>query len=152
MSATCLIRRAVPADLDAAECLEDSAFASDQLSRRSLRYYIASPTACFLVLEQGGTIVGDAIVAFRRGSRKARLYSLAIEPALAGRGLGRELLAACEDEARARGSTLLQLEVRSDNASAIRLYERSGYSRFGVYDDYYEDGASAQRYVRKLSD
>lgn len=150
MRAVPRIRPAVRSDLDAVEQLEGSAFSSDQLSRRSLRYYISAPTACFLVLEHEGKIVGDAIVAFRRGSRVARLYSIAVAPGLAGQGLGRSLLAACEAAACERGSTMLRLEVRSDNGAARRLYERAGYRRFGAYDDYYEDGALAERYERDL--
>lgn len=144
------IRDAVPADLDAVEALETRIFDSDELSRRSLRYYITTPTARFLVLEQAGTILGDAIVAFRRNARVARLYSVAIHPDQAGRGLGRRLLAACEQAAAEHGATALRLEVRADNAPAIALYRKQGYAEFGRYDDYYEDGTAALRFEKPL--
>ena len=144
------IRRAVASDLDALEQLEDSTFTVDALSRRSLRYYIGTRTASFLVLDREGEVLGDAIVAFRRGSSVARLYSLAVAPGFGGHGFGRQLLVASETAARERGSTVLRLEVRRDNAAAKRLYERAGYRLFGSYEDYYEDGARADRYQRRL--
>ena len=144
------IRTATLADLDALNVLEKSVFASDQLSRRSLLYYITAPTARLLVLEQGARIVGDAIVAVRRGSAVARLYSIAVETDSAGRGLGTLLLSACEAAARETGRTTLRLEVRSDNAAAIRLYQRAGYQSFGRLEDYYEDGEAALRFDKQL--
>ena len=144
------LRDAVPADLDAVEALETRVFDQDELSRRSLRYYIATPTARFLVLEEAGAIVGDAIVAFRRNARVARLYSVAVHPDHAGRGYGRRLLAACEGAAAAHGATALRLEVRADNAPAIALYRGRGYAEFGRYDEYYEDGTAALRFEKLL--
>jgi ribosomal protein S18 acetylase RimI-like enzyme len=44
-----------------------------------------------------------------------------------GRGAGRALLAAHEAEGRRRGAPRAALSVREENASAIRLYERSGW-------------------------
>jgi ribosomal protein S18 acetylase RimI-like enzyme len=90
------------------------------------------------------------VVFFRRNSRVARLYSIAVAHAARGRGLGEALLSAAERTALARGCQRLRLEVRQDNAGAIRLYERLGYRRFGAYSGFYEDGADAWRYERKL--
>ena len=144
------IRPAIVSDLDAVERLENTVFAGDRLSRRSLRYYIDAPTVRFLVLDEAQGLIGDAIVAFRRGSGIARLYSIAIDPAAAGRGLGRRLLAACEEAAGERKARALRLEVRSDNVAAIALYESAGYGRFGLYPDYYEDGAAAVRFEKSI--
>lgn len=44
-------------------------------------------------------------------------------------GLGRRLLAACIEKAWRKGLTRIELEVRSDNAAAIRLYEGVGFAR-----------------------
>ena len=45
---------------------------------------------------------------------------------------------------------MLRLEVREDNARAIRIYEQNGYRRIGREPDYYEDGATALRYEKTL--
>ena len=145
------IRPAVPADVPALEALENTVFPGDRLSRRSLRYYVSAPTATTLVLaEDSDGVVGDAIVAYRRTSPTARLYSLAVRGDRSGQGLGRKLLAACEAAAASHGKQFLVLEVRDDNASAICLYKKAGYEQFGTYEDYYEDGATAIRFRKAL--
>jgi GNAT superfamily N-acetyltransferase len=47
------------------------------------------------------------------------------------RGIGRALVAAVEDAARAAGKTLLVLDT-TQGGDAERLYERAGWTRFGV--------------------
>jgi ribosomal protein S18 acetylase RimI-like enzyme len=152
------IRQGRLADLDRLVAIENAAFEGDRLSRRSLRAHLTKSTVSLLVAEAevGGfaQVIGYALIAFRKDSNKARLYSIASDPQHrlgSGRGLGRLLLAACEAEAAARGAESLVLEVRADNARAIALYEERGYAKFGTITDYYEDGASAVRYEKRLS-
>jgi ribosomal protein S18 acetylase RimI-like enzyme len=95
-------------------------------------------------------LLGKAIVFFRRNTDIARLYSIAVGHEARGRGLGEALLGAVERAARASGRRRLRLEVRQDNAGAIRLYERLGYRCFGAYAGFYEDGADAWRYEKHL--
>jgi ribosomal protein S18 acetylase RimI-like enzyme len=146
-----LTRAAEARDLDGLERLENAVFPGDRLSRRSLRRYIDAPTTELLVADgRRDTLAGYALVAFRKGSTLARLYSIAVDEAASGSGIGRVLLAAAEDAAQDRKCRALRLEVRSDNARAITLYERNGYVRFGEIDDYYEDGAAALRFEKAL--
>lgn len=144
------IREARPDDLDALVAIEERSFDSDRLSRRAIRRAIASATQRVLVVEVQGAPVGSAVLGFRRRTRVARLTSIAVLATMAGRGYGVALIRACEAQARARGCDRLILEVRADNAAAIRLYEKAGYRGFGRYEDYYEDGASALRFEKPL--
>jgi ribosomal-protein-alanine acetyltransferase len=137
-------------DLDALVALEDAAFTGDRMSRRALARNMTSPSLGFLVAREGGRLKGHALIAFRKGSGLARLYSLAVQPDEKGRGLGGQLLTAAERLARKRGANRLRLEVRADNKAAIRLYARSGYACFARIDDYYEDGKAALRYEKPL--
>ena len=146
------IRPAEPGDLDTLELLENAVFSADQLSRRSLRYYIGAPNAAFLVLEAEGAIVGDALLSFRRNSTLGRLYSIAVSPGQVGRGYGRLLLTAAEQAVQDRNGRALRLEVRSDNDAAIKLYRQAGYREFGQCPDYYEDGTAALRFEKALRD
>jgi ribosomal protein S18 acetylase RimI-like enzyme len=41
--------------------------------------------------------------------------------------------------------------VRTDNRSAIALYERHGYTRVRRLPGFYEDGADGWRYVKVLT-
>jgi [ribosomal protein S18]-alanine N-acetyltransferase len=144
------IRAATLADLDAIEALENRAFTHDRLSRRSLRRLLAGRTCRLFVAPAEGAVAGYALVLFRAGAAAARLYSIAVDPQSAGRGLGRQLVAACEAEAADRGCAALRLEVRADNLGAIRLYEACGYRIFGRHEVYYADGSAAVRFERQL--
>ena len=52
---------------------------------------------------------------------------MAVEPEYRRGGVGAELLAAAENEARRRGLPYMALMVTEENLSARRLYERHGY-------------------------
>ena len=152
------VRKGRLADLDHLVAIEKAAFEGDRLTRRSLRAHLTKSTVSLLVAEAEiagfARVVGYALIAFRKDSKKARLYSIASDPEYrlgSGRGLGRLLRAACEEEAARRGAESLVLEVRADNARAIALYAARDYVKFGTIPDYYEDGASALRYEKPLS-
>lgn len=145
-----VIRAARSDDLSALLALEERSFETDRLSKRALARAILSPSQAVLVVEAGDGILGSAIVGFRRGSMIARLTSIAIDPDATGRGLGLRLIRACEHAAFERGCDRLILEVRADNAPAIALYDKAGYSMFGRYADYYEDGEAAVRFEINL--
>ncbi len=145
------LRHAEADDLEALHALEHAAFASDRAERRAIRHAIASPSISLVVaIGAGDALLGAATVERRRGGQRARLTSIATAPGQGGTGLGRALLAAAEGEATVHGFKALRLEVRADNAAAIRLYERAGYQRFAVVAAYYDDGMAAWRYERML--
>lgn len=146
------VRRAVNVDLDAMLVLETQSFSSDRLSRAQYRRHLDSDSALILVASIRHQLQGNAVLFFRRKSRKARLYSLATLPEARGHGVGGALLDAVMHAASRRGCAALRLEVRKDNAAAIRLYERRGFRRIGEYARYYEDGADAWRYEKELAD
>jgi ribosomal protein S18 acetylase RimI-like enzyme len=150
MTAAFRIRRARPADLPALLALERSAFTTDHLSARQYRRHLGSPTALVLAAIDRSGLLGKAVVFFRRRSDVARLYSIAVAHGARGRGIGETLLTQAEQAARRRGATRMRLEVRQDNAAAMRLYERRGYTRFAERPGYYEDGVDAWRYEKKL--
>lgn len=145
------VRRAELSDLDDLVALEDATFDSDRLSRAQYRRHLDSDTAQVLVASANHRrFLGTAVVFFRKASRVARLYSIASKPEARGKGVGSALIAAVEGAARARHCQSLRLEVRTDNLTAIRLYERLGYRQIGRYARYYQDGADAWRYEKVL--
>ena len=146
------VREAADDDLDALVALECATFETDRISLAQWRRHVASDTACVLVAGPRGRVDGAAVVLYRRNSRRARLYSLAVAETARGRGLAKALLAAAEMEALRRGCDLLVLEVRTDNPAAIALYEQRGYRRAARLPAFYEDGADGWRYTRGLGD
>jgi ribosomal protein S18 acetylase RimI-like enzyme len=144
------IRPVQPADLDALEALEKRTFETDRLSRRSFRRWISGEHRAFKVATVDGVLAGYILIILHRGTRLARLYSIAVDSQMRGRGLGRKLIEAGEKAARAAGRIDMRLEVRKDNDAAIQLYEQLGYHRFGEYEDYYEDHQDAFRYQKRI--
>lgn len=91
-----------------------------------------------------GTIAGLAMVTLRPEllslEPSAHLEALAVAPGFESRGLGQQLLAAAEADAKANGAESMTLHVFAVNARARRLYERAGY-----------DG-ELMRYIKPLPD
>lgn len=56
------------------------------------------------------------------------VYYLAVDAAQRGRGLGRQMMAVCEDWVRSRGIPKIQLMVRETNRAAVGFYEHLGYA------------------------
>lgn len=144
-----MIRPATEADLAALVALEETFPAVDRFDRRTWRRLLAGQTLT-LVHETGGGIDASAVLLFRQGTDIARLYSISVAPAARGRGLGAQMLAACEDHARKRGAARMRLEVRSTNSSAHRLYEAAGYRVIAALESYYPDGETAHRMEKFL--
>jgi ribosomal protein S18 acetylase RimI-like enzyme len=150
-SASLRVRRAASSDLDDLVALEQRSFSSDRLSRAQYRRHLDSDSALVLAASANHQLfLGSAVLFFRKRSAVARLYSLATRPEARGRGVGAALLEAAGMAARRRGSRALRLEVRTDNAAAISLYERHGFRRIGHYAQYYQDGTDAWRYEKAL--
>jgi ribosomal protein S18 acetylase RimI-like enzyme len=145
------LRRGRHGDLAALIAIETAVFRTDQLSRRSLRHFLASPTAALIVADDGSErLAGYALVLFPPRSLLARLYSIAVAPHLGRRGLGPLLLAAAEDAAKRHGRRAMRLEVHEHNTRAIARYEKSGYRFFGRHRDYYGDHGDALRFEKLL--
>lgn len=58
-----------------------------------------------------------------------------IHPELRGRGVGRRLLAALENEARKLGARLVRLDTSAHLPKAIALYRRAGYREIPAYNE-----------------
>lgn len=126
----------------------EARFPGDRLSARQFSHHLGNPRARLRVAAAGPEVAGYHLVLLRAGSAWARLYSIAVDPAVRGRGLGRRLLADAEAQARVAGRRGLRLEVRQDNVAAVALYEAAGYRRLAALPAYYQDGGSGWRYGR----
>lgn len=94
-----------------------------------------------LVARSGTEPLGFALVHPRGVAGSPYLASIAVSPAARGRGVGSRLLAFVEERYRPLARHFF-LCVSSFNGGARRLYERAGYERVGVLEDYVIDGAS----------
>ncbi len=90
----------------------------------------------FAVEDESGARVGDLWFAHRPNQARedvAYVYSIQIDPAHRGRGLGRAAMQALEDEARSRGLGRIELNVFGGNEVARSLYRSLGYAENAVW-------------------
>ncbi|MBU3022472.1 GNAT family N-acetyltransferase/peptidase C39 family protein [Aestuariibacter sp. A3R04] len=146
-----VVRTALPSDLDVLWEIEQSCFSLDRLSRRRLRFYLSASHAECVVAQQGEQVYGYALLLLRRGTLLTRLYSIAVLPDARGKGVAAALIGELESRALLRGKRFMRLEVSEGNKGAIKVYDKLGFSRFGVYTDYYEDQSDAIRMQKVLN-
>lgn len=108
------------------------------LLERLHRDAVAETERVVLVAESAGELVGMAHIAPSRAANaphRAEVQRVAVAGQVRGSGVGRRLMAAVEEEARARRLTLLWLTTH-DGTAAVSFYEAVGYTRMGVMPSY----------------
>jgi ribosomal protein S18 acetylase RimI-like enzyme len=113
-------------------------------------HLLTNSNSCILVDEENGAIRGYVLVLFRKGHAKSRLYSIAVDPNCQGKGIGRGLLEAAEQEAKKRGIKRMGSEIRFDNEASQALFKRAGYRQIGRVEDYYSDRMGALVFEKSL--
>jgi GNAT superfamily N-acetyltransferase len=72
----------------------------------------------------------------RIGDGVGEIKRMYVVPSARGRGIGRALLTALEEEARPLGLSRLVLETGARQHAAMAMYERAGFSRVPAYGEY----------------
>jgi ribosomal protein S18 acetylase RimI-like enzyme len=107
---------------------------SDDVKSRLIAALCEQAQALVLLAWQDERVVGVAIGFFGFSTFAARpllnVHDLAVLPELRGHGIGRALLSAVDERARARSCAKVTLEVREDNARARHLYQACGFRDF----------------------
>lgn len=101
-------------------------------------YYLAA-------LADDGVLAGYAGLAFMGspGDWETSVHTIGVDPAYQGQGIGSALLRGLLERADESNASVV-LEVRTDNDTALALYERYGFVRLGIRQGYYEpSGADA---------
>ena len=147
---TSSVRVATLADWPALVALETACFTYDRIAPRGWRRMLQQPSALVLVTPRNAAITGALVLLFRRDTRVARIYSIAVDESVRGTGVGATLLEWAVLAAAARGCTTMRLETRLDNRAARTLFVRHGFAITGRTDRYYEDGMAALRLERPI--
>jgi GNAT superfamily N-acetyltransferase len=98
---------------------------------------VARNETVLVAAKLGGRIVGTVQLVLDmppNQPHRADIRKLLVHRSARKHGVGAALMARAEDEAKARGRTLLVLDTASGDAE--RLYARSGWQRVGVVPDY----------------
>ncbi len=108
-----------------ADILDDERVAPGELEA-----LLADPAATMIVARDDEKLVGCVAVTCKEDAL-AYLGMLCVVPDLQSAGLGRRLLNAAEDHARARDIGGVEMTVIDSRAALIAWYERRGYARTG---------------------
>ncbi len=105
-----------------------------EASRAFVRHVLEGGGVHLVAVDGAGTVVGwcDVERHGREGFRHAGRLGIGLLPEARGRGLGRRLMTAAIDAARARGMERVELEVFASNTRAVALYASLGFVREGV--------------------
>jgi L-amino acid N-acyltransferase YncA len=113
-------------------------FSSEEKTPESLAAMVAERRAAgreFLVAEADGLVLGFATYAqFRGGNGYAHAmeHTVILGEGARGRGVGRALMAAVEDHARAAGAHTMVAAVSGENAAGIAFHKAVGYVEVGL--------------------
>ena len=109
---------------------------------------LLAPEVSFFTARDGNQPVGTGAVRRMRGEPATggvpygEIKRMYVDPARRGERIGARLLATLEDALRAHGLRLALLETGPEQTDAVRLYERCGYTRRGVFGLYPDNGLS----------
>ena len=117
-------------DIDPVTALEHALFDDPWSAEMFWDELAQTTTRTYVVATDGDEIAGYAGLAAMPD--EAYVQTIAVAPAHQRKGLGATLLTMLLDDAKQRGLPRVGLEVRTDNAPAIALYERFGFQREGV--------------------
>ena len=129
-----MVRRLTTSDAAALAALDAFCF-STPWSEGSFAEALAKENYAFFGFGADGTLCGYGGITVVLD--EADVTNVAVHPDHRRRGLGRSLMTALIGEAKARGVTLLHLEVREGNAAARSLYESLGFVVDGRRKGYY---------------
>ncbi len=127
-------------DLNALGRLERACFGKDAWPLFDLIAVLTFAEVVRLKAVEAGEMIGFVAGDPRPSEGLSWIATIGVLPAYRRRGIGRDLLRACEARLK---TPRIRLSVRASNAGAIRLYDLEGYQRIEVWQRYYNDGEAA---------
>lgn len=145
----CQIRPLQLSDLDAVNRIELTGY-SHPWAETVFRDCFRDDYRLWALENDARELIGYAIVAYLFD--EAHLLNICVAKTKREKGLGRLLLAHLVSEAFTEEMSVVTLEVRVSNQSAIALYESHGFQQVGQRPDYYPgDSAREDALVLTLS-
>lgn len=117
--------------------LETAVFA-EPWSEKALELLLSGEAFGVACLQNGGVLAyGGVLIAVDEG----QVTNIAVHPDHRRQGLGRAVLTALIEDAKAKGLVQLSLEARVSNVAAIALYESMGFETLGRRKNFYRHPA-----------
>jgi ribosomal protein S18 acetylase RimI-like enzyme len=118
-----------------------------------LTYGVEGSGYNFIVYREGDQVLGFAIYGYRDLAEGVfDLYWIAVHPSARRKGVGGELITACEEAVRAMGGRILIAETSgtAEYASTREFYVRMGYENEASIKGFYKPGDDLKIYTKRL--
>ncbi|TQV70231.1 GNAT family N-acetyltransferase [Exilibacterium tricleocarpae] len=108
---------------------------SGKITYYELEQLIADPNAELLVAELEGALIGSGYAEIRKSKPHFKhpyfsyLGFMYVDPGYRGMGVNKQLIEALMAWSKSRGVYEVSLDVYSENAAAIRAYEKAGFRK-----------------------
>jgi GNAT superfamily N-acetyltransferase len=157
------VERARPEDYDRIAALTVGVYVDGQLASEGYTPQLAdvagraARSELLVVRDVTGRVVGSVALVLTgdfgeitTSDEEAAFRMLVVDPAARGQGVGRLLVSACLDRARAAGKRRMVISTDPRMTTAHRLYERLGFSRLPERDWSPLPGTDLLVYARDL--
>lgn len=125
------------ADVEAVHAIECACFAIPWSKEAFITEVVENKCARYLVLKEDGVPVAYAGVWFVLD--EGHITNIAVRPDRQGNGYGEKITRALMQLSSDTGMAFLELEVRTSNTAAQRLYRKLGFQDVGLRKRYYAD-------------
>lgn len=144
-----MIQPASIRDLGALRRLEQACFGKDAWPLLDLMAVLTWPDVIRLKAVEDGEMIGFVAGDLRPSQGAAWIATIGVAPGYQRRGIGQELLRACEAQVKL---PRVKLTVRISNDGAISLYKKTGYRTVDIWKKYYSDGEDGLVMEKILAD
>ncbi|MGI6228454.1 MAG: ribosomal protein S18-alanine N-acetyltransferase [Christensenellales bacterium] len=129
--------------------IEKETFSENAWSKRLFEGELKREDAFYFTMFDDKEIAGYAGLHILDG--EAELVNIAVKAEYRGKGLGRGLLNEAVEFSKRRGAERLFLEVDTENAAAINLYQSAGFKTIFTRKRYYPNGHDAHVMEKSLN-
>ncbi len=148
------IQTATMDDLEKLYEIERECFTTGAYSRKHIAALLLDPNCYGLIAKLNGEVAGfiiGLIHATNVGTKAGHVYTLDVAVRQRRKGVGSTLLEALERVFTEENVEFCCLEARLDNAPAVELYLKRGYTKVDTLSNYYEKGGHAIRLRKALT-
>lgn len=151
-----LIRKIVEDDLSEIVNIEKKCFNNYiAYTPKQLKYLITKANSNCLLEHIKDITRGFIIILYKKNTEVAGVETLNVDPLHQGKGIGKKLLHAAQEEMINRDIKKIRLEVSVGNQKAINLYEKLGFRKIALLKNYYyyehNESHDAFRLVKDLT-
>ena len=134
--------------------IERECFTRETYSRIHIAALLLDPNCYGFIAKLNGEVAGFIIGSIHATNARAKaghVYTLDVVVRHRREGVGSSLLEALERVFAEKNVEFSYLEARLDNAPAVELYLKHGYTKTDTLSNYYENGAHAIRLRKALT-